>query len=92
MPMRSECTVVRSMPTPADTAATPKRIGSIGDEHLKNSKRQVGPFGGLLSFLPILRIVDRMKTPARLTNGIRRVVPCPRGANAHVGALCALHC
>ena len=50
------------MCTPADAAANGKRIGSIGDGHLENREVQGGPFGGLLAFLPILRLVGRMKT------------------------------
>ena len=58
------------MCTLGDTAATQKTIGSIGDGHLENSKAQVGPFRELLAFLPILRLADRLKIPALLTDGI----------------------
>ena len=59
-----------SIRTPQDAAATENRIGSIGDGDSENSKAQVGPFGGLLPFLRILRLADRNKTPALLTEGI----------------------
>ena len=50
MPTGSQCTIVVSMRTLGDAAATQNRIESIGDRLSKNSKAQVGPFGGLLAF------------------------------------------
>ena len=53
-----------------DVVATRKTAWSMGDRHLDNCKTQLAPFRGLLAFLPVLRLGDRMKTPKLLTNGI----------------------
>ena len=50
-------------------AAPQKRIGSIGNGHLENWKGQVGRFGGVLAFLPIMRLTNKIKTLALLTDG-----------------------
>ena len=58
------------MCTLGDAAANGKGIGSIGDGPAESWRPQVGALGGLLAFLPMLRRVDIMRTPALLIDGI----------------------
>ena len=57
------------MCTPGDAAANGKGIGSIGDGR-RTGGHKLDPLGGCWLLLPILRLVDKMKTPAPLTDGI----------------------
>ena len=55
-----------------DATASGKEGGSTGDWHAESYKAQVAPIGGLLAFfLPMRRLVGRMKTPALLIDAIR---------------------
>ena len=68
-------------------AATAEAFGSIGVVHAEKGLHKLDPLGDFRLFLPILRIADRMKTPALLIVGICGVVPCPLGVIAHVQAV-----
>ena len=66
----SECTAVGIMCTLGDTAASGKESYPSVMGTWTTRMHKWDPFGGLLAYLPILRIADRMKTPPLLSDGI----------------------